>query len=73
MYEDTYPWPIKCSVCLNEFTKEVGRMKAGEKARCPECGLRIVYSVKQFERELAEHNRLSLDPYRNMVRLNKPL
>jgi DNA-directed RNA polymerase subunit RPC12/RpoP len=46
MYEDAYPWPIKCDVCLNEFTKEVGGMKAGEEVRCPECGLRIVYTVE---------------------------
>jgi hypothetical protein len=25
MYEDTYPWPIKCHICLGEFTVEVGR------------------------------------------------
>jgi DNA-directed RNA polymerase subunit RPC12/RpoP len=73
MYEDAYPWPIKCHICLNEFTKEVGRMKAGEEARCPDCGVRFVYPVREFERELAETSRLRLDPYRNMVRLKKPL
>ena len=73
MYQDNYPWPIKCIVCLNEFTKEVGRMKAREEVRCPLCGLRIVYSVEQFEREIAETSQLGLDPYRNMIRLNKPL
>ena len=73
MYEDNYPWPIKCSNCLNEFTKQIGSMKAGEEIRCPDCKLRFVYSVKEFERDLAEHTRLGLDPYRNMVRLDKPL
>jgi hypothetical protein len=33
MYEDTYPWPIKCHICLNEFTVEVGRMKAEKELR----------------------------------------
>jgi DNA-directed RNA polymerase subunit RPC12/RpoP len=73
MYEDTYPWPIKCGVCLNEFTKEIRSMKAGKEVRCPECGLRLVYTMEQFERDLAEHRRLGLDSYRNMMRVNKPL
>ena len=62
MYEDTYPWPIKCSVCLNEFTEQIGSMKAGKEIRCPDkaCGARLVYTVKQFERELAEHDRPAL-------------
>jgi DNA-directed RNA polymerase subunit RPC12/RpoP len=73
MYEDAYPWPIKCHICLNEFTQQVGSMKAGKELRCPECGVRFTYPVKQFEGELAETYRLGLDPYRNMIRLNKPL
>ena len=73
MYEDTYPWPIKCHICLNEFTQEVGRMKSGEELRCPDCGVRFVYPVKEFESEVANTYRLGLDPYRNMLRLNKPL
>ena len=73
MYEDTYPWPIKCTICLDEFTEEIGSMKAGNEVRCPDCGTRFVYSVKEFERDVAEHRRLGLDPNRNMMRLNKPL
>jgi predicted amidophosphoribosyltransferase len=73
MYEETYPWPIKCHVCLNEFTREVGCMKSAKELRCPECGLRLTYAVEQFESLLAETTRLALDPYRNMLRLKKPL
>ena len=46
MYEDTYPWPIKCHVCLHEFTQKVGRMRAGKDLRCPECGLNLMYAVE---------------------------
>jgi DNA-directed RNA polymerase subunit RPC12/RpoP len=73
MYKDTYPWPIKCHICLNEFTVEVGRMKAEKELRCPGCGGRLEYMVKQFESKLAEAIRLRLDPYRYMLRLKKPL
>ena len=73
MNEDSYPWPIKCHVCLNKFTQEVRRMKAGKELRCPECGLRLRYAVEQFESELAETTRLGLDPYQNMISLKKPL
>jgi hypothetical protein len=73
MYEDDYPWPIKCHICLNEFTEQVGNMKAGKELRCPECEVRFVYPVKQFEGELAETYRLGVDPYRGMIRLKKPL
>jgi hypothetical protein len=73
MYEDTYPWPIKCHVCLHEFTQEVGRMKSGKELRCPECGVRHTYAVEQFESQLAETIQLRLDPYRGMIRLKKPL
>ena len=68
MYEDNYPWPIKCGTCLNEFSQEIGRMKAGEELRCPSCKVQFVYSVKEFEREVAETFKLGLDPYRNMAR-----
>jgi rRNA maturation endonuclease Nob1 len=73
MYEDTYPWPIKCHVCLHEFTQEVARMKSGTELRCPECGLNLTYAVEQFESQLAETARLGLDPYRGMRRLKKPV
>ena len=39
MYEETYPWPIKCHICLSEFTVELGRMKAEKALRCPDCGV----------------------------------
>ena len=73
MYEDTYPWPIKCHVCLHEFTQKVGRMRSGKDLRCPECGLNLLYAVEQFESQLAETTQLGLDPYRGMIRLKKPL
>jgi DNA-directed RNA polymerase subunit RPC12/RpoP len=73
MYEDTYPWPIKCHICLHEFTQEAGRMRSGKELRCPACGVRLTYAVEQFEHELAETTRLHLDPYRKMLRLKKPL
>jgi hypothetical protein len=73
MYEETYPWPIKCHICLSEFTVELGRMKAEKALRCPDCGVRLEYLVEQFESKLAETIRLRLDPYRYMLRLKKPL
>jgi hypothetical protein len=75
MYEDTYSWPIKCPVCLNEVTEQVGSMKAGKEVRCtdPVCRVRFACTVKQFKRELAEHRRLGLNPYLNFMRLNEPL
>jgi DNA-directed RNA polymerase subunit RPC12/RpoP len=73
MYDDTYPWPIKCHVCLNEFTVEVGRIKVEKELRCPDCGVRLEYMVEQFEGKLAETVRLRLDPYTYMLRLKKPL
>ena len=66
MYEDTYPSPIKCHICLSEFTVEVGRMKAEKELRCPDCGGRLEYMV-------TEAIQLRLDPYRYMLRLKKPL
>ena len=51
----------------------VGARLTASLARCPDCGVRFVYPVREFERELAETSRLRLDPYRNMVRLKKPL
>ena len=72
MYEETYPWPIKCHICLNEFAVEVGRMKVEKELRCPDCGVRLEYIVEQFESKLAETIRLHLDPYRYMLRLKKP-
>jgi DNA-directed RNA polymerase subunit RPC12/RpoP len=73
MYEETYPWPIKCHICLSEFTVELGRMKAEKALRCPDCGVRLEYMVEQFESKLAEPIRLRFDPYRYMLRLKKPL
>ena len=28
MYEDKDPWPFRCPQCGNEFTEEIGRLKA---------------------------------------------
>ena len=38
MYEDKDPWPFRCPQCGNEFTEEIGRLKAqtpNVEVKCP--------------------------------------
>jgi hypothetical protein len=71
MYEDQDPWPIKCLKCLNEFTEKVGRLKAEEAVRCPECGLLHKYSREEFGLALAQAQQGIHNPWRNMLRISK--
>jgi hypothetical protein len=71
MYEDKDPWPIKCSYCLNEFTKEIAWMKAGGEVRCPECKTVLTDHAKEFVVYLAKARNGEFDPWGHMVRLQK--
>lgn len=75
MYEDKDPWPFRCPECGEEFTEEIGRLKAQTKnveVRCPgilnpvgpiPCPVTIRYSTKQFGLMLAEAQAGSTDPF----------
>jgi hypothetical protein len=73
MYEDKDPWPIKCPECHEEFVAEVGRIKAGERIKCPgvDCTLSVWYPAEQFRLMLAEAEAGIFDPWRDMIRLQK--
>ena len=74
MYKDKDLWPVKCPECHEEFVAEVGRMKAGEKLKCPAkyCAVNFWYPTKQFLLTLAEADAGRLDPWRDMICLQKP-
>jgi DNA-directed RNA polymerase subunit RPC12/RpoP len=72
MYEDSDPWPIKCTECGKEFVTEVRSVKSGLKVPCPLCGFKMWYPEKQFELALAQAQAGIRDPWRNMWRLQKP-
>jgi hypothetical protein len=72
MYEDEDLWPIKCPECLDEFTEQIGRMKAGQQSRCPGCSLNLRHPKEEFALTLAEAKAGRLDPWGNMLRLQKP-
>jgi hypothetical protein len=75
MYQDKDLWPVKCPECHEEFVAEVGRMKAGEQLRCPAkyCALSFWYPTRQFLLTLAEAEAGRIDPWRDMIRLQKPM
>lgn len=72
MYEDDDLWPIKCPECGEEFTEKIGRMKAGEQSRCPRCLLNLWHPKEQFLLALGEAQAGRSDPWRGMLRLQKP-
>jgi hypothetical protein len=72
VYEDKDFWPIKCPDCLNEFTEEIGRMKAGAEIRYPDCKIILTDPAKQFLVHLAKARNGELDPWGHMIRLQKP-
>jgi hypothetical protein len=74
MYEDGDLWPIKCFECKEEFFEEVGRIKTGERIKCPgiNCTVSIRYPPKQFELTVAQRNAGVFDPFRDMLILKKP-
>jgi hypothetical protein len=72
MYEDNDLWPIKCPECGEEFTKEVGWLKAHTEVRCPGvlnalgpilCPVTITYGTEQLGLDIAEAKAGRLDPF----------
>ena len=72
MYGPDDPWPIKCSGCLHEFTEKIGSLETAVMFRCPECGLSFHHPTEQFRLALAEARNGRLDPWRDMLRIDKP-
>jgi DNA-directed RNA polymerase subunit RPC12/RpoP len=72
MYEDEDFWPFKCPYCLHEFTEQIVRINAGTEVRCPDCRTRFTDHHKQFAVALAEARNGAFNPWRNMVRVQKP-
>jgi hypothetical protein len=84
MYEDKYPWPFRCPECGEEFTEELGRLKTQTKnvsVKCPgiinrlgpiRCPITIRYSAEEFGLVVAEAEAGRFDPWRKMLRINKP-
>jgi hypothetical protein len=76
MYDDKDPWPFKCPECGEEFTKEIGWLKAQSPAisiRCPgvssgpgavPCPVTLRYSAEDFRRTLAEAKARGADVFR---------
>jgi hypothetical protein len=74
MYEDKDPWPFRCPQCGEEFTKEIGWLKAQApniEVRCPgilnpvgpiSCPVTLRYSAKEFRLVLAKAQAGRHDP-----------
>jgi hypothetical protein len=73
MYEDKDLWPIKCIGCGEEFFKEIGWLKTNTSIRCPGrgCPQTMEASTEEFGLALAKARKGELDPFWNMVRLQK--
>lgn len=63
MYEDKDLWPLKCPQCGEEFTKEIGWLKANSSVKCPgiinpvgpiPCPVTLTVSAEEFRLALAE-------------------
>jgi hypothetical protein len=75
MYEDDDPWPFKCPECGEEFTKEIGWLKAQTPTiavKCPGilnplgpilCPVTLHYSAKEFRLALAKAKAGRYDPF----------
>lgn len=86
MYEDKDPWPFKCPQCGEEFTEEIGRLKAQARgknisAKCPgiigvgpiRCPITVRYSAEQFLLKLAEAKAGRFDPFGTLwIRKSRP-
>ncbi len=72
MYEDTDLWPFKCPNCFHEFTKQIGRVKAGDRVICPDCSTWLTDHDKEFAVYLAQARDGKLNPWGNMIGLKKP-
>ncbi len=69
---DADDFPIKCPHCLHEFYEKVGRIKAGERTRCPDCGVNITHPTEQFNRMLQGQNKAIKDYLGRFMRLAIP-
>jgi hypothetical protein len=80
MYEDKDSWPFKCPECGEEFTKEIGWLKAQSDPiyiKCPAilragpvpCPVTLKYSAKEFGLALAQAKEGRFDPFRDMLRI----
>jgi hypothetical protein len=73
MYEDSDLWPFKCPKCGEEFTKEIGWLKAHSEVKCPgvldpvgpiPCPITIRYNAEKLGVDMAEAKAGRLDPFR---------
>jgi hypothetical protein len=86
MYEDKDKdkdlWPLKCPECGEEFTKEIGWLKAHTDVKCPGvlntlgpilCPVTITYRKEQLDLDIAQAKAGRLDPFRAAwVRKERP-
>jgi hypothetical protein len=86
MYEDKDPWPFKCPECGEEFTEEIGGLKAQTgyeiSVKCPGivsqpgrilCPNTLRYSAEEFRLALAEAKAGRFDPFGTLwVRKRRP-
>jgi hypothetical protein len=75
MYEDKDPWPFKCPECGEEFTEQIGRLKAQTPTiavKCPgilnpigpiPCPITLRYSAEDFRLALAKVTAGQQDPF----------
>jgi DNA-directed RNA polymerase subunit RPC12/RpoP len=73
MYTSEDLWPIKCPKCFHEFTETIGQMTANENSRCPSCSLKLTRSREQFAIVLTQARAGAFNPWRDMMRLEKPV
>jgi hypothetical protein len=74
MYEDEDLWPIKCPSCGHEFTEKIGWLKTATVYRCSGaggCNVTLRHPTEQFLLALAEARDRKLDPWGDMLRINK--
>jgi len=74
MYEDDDLWPLKCPECLEEFSEKIGRIKTGERIKCPgaDCTISVRYPPEQFKLMIAQAKAGFLDPWGSMIRPKEP-
>jgi hypothetical protein len=85
MYEDKDPWPFKCPECGEEFTQEIGWLKAQTptiSVKCPgiintvgpiPCPVTLRYSGEEFRLMLAKAKAGGHDPFgATWVRKERP-
>ena len=85
MYEDKDLWPFKCPECGEEFTEEIGWLKAQTQniaIKCPGildplgpilCPVTVRYSAEDFRLALAEAQAGRRDPFRETwIRKERP-